>query len=51
MIIIVALETDLVYLFQFDLVCEDNYQRATITSVYMIGALFGAPLGGYLADR
>jgi len=36
---------------QFNLVCDDAYQRATSSSVYMFGSLVGSPIGGFFADR
>lgn len=37
--------------FQFELVCGREYLRAAYTSIYMFGALVGAPLNGLLADK
>ncbi|XP_068227218.1 organic cation transporter protein-like isoform X2 [Palaemon carinicauda] len=36
---------------EFDLVCTNEYLRATYQSMYMFGTFVGAPLNGMLADR
>ncbi|KAB7503767.1 Organic cation transporter protein [Armadillidium nasatum] len=35
----------------FELVCEDNYWRATFQTAYMIGNFFGSPLNGFISDK
>ena len=37
--------------FQYDLVCGDEWKISFISTSYLFGVLFGAPLSGILSDR
>lgn len=48
---IFSLLTFLTFVFQFDLVCSDDYLVALSQSMYMFGILCGVVISGILSDK
>ena len=37
--------------FKFDLVCGEEWKISFVSTVYLLGVFFGAPLSGLLSDK